>query len=266
MKIVVLIFLLLFDGVTSHAQQSVSRFPVLEAPYATIAPKLDASGNDPAWKAAATIPALGLAIGSDSRDVALPTTVQVLWDARYLYIRFRCAAQSVYTPYGGSVRDQPIYRGDAVEVFLDVRGDAKQVTEIQVSPNNELFDQQLLITTDVRCDQDGKLREDVLSRDFWAVPSWDCAGLTTKTHREGDVWIADLAIPAAPILRRLGATQWEPLTFRANLMRYTWTPDTKAGNDNGRRLIAQNWSLVRHGCPHISPQAMGYIHLLPAPK
>lgn len=51
--------------------------PVLDVPRAISKPRLDSSMNDPAWKNAAKIPAFGLSIGSDARDVALPTSAQL---------------------------------------------------------------------------------------------------------------------------------------------------------------------------------------------
>ena len=35
-----------------------------------------------------------------------------------------------------------------------------------------------------------------------------------------------------------------------------------APNGDKRPVIAMNWLPVRWGCPHISPQAMGYLELV----
>jgi len=53
------------------------------------------------------------------------------------------------------------------------------------------------------------------------------------------------------------------MTLRAHLLRYRWTKPFSTAVDPERRLIAMSWAPVLHGCPHISPGAMGVLKLVP---
>ena len=84
-------------------------------------------------------------------------------------------------------------------------------------------------------------------------------GLVSAAKITPEGWIADLRIPVATILRRTGGGYLAPGTLRANFIRYQWPLV------NGTRvMVPLNWSLVRQGCPHISPAAMGFLDLQPA--
>lgn len=222
-----------------------------------VAPRVTAEANDPAWEAATQIPSLLLALGLAPEPGDVSTRVRLCWDAAHIYVRFEADDRELYAPVRG--RDKELYRGDVVEVFLDPVGDGKQVIEVQVSPHNDVFDQVILLTADAESNTNARLKQDVLSRDFWAFPSWNCDGLRTAASFGADgSWIVDIAIPATSVLRRTGKTTFsDGLALRANFIRYDWVPE----NDT-RTLRAFNWLPVVHGCPHISPRAMGALRLV----
>ena len=209
------------------------------------------------WKNAVQISQLPLSLGSDARDKEFPTTVKLQHDGAFFWVRFD--APQIYAPFDSPARDQNLWEGDAVELFFDAAGDGKAVVEMQLSPKNQVFDQQILLSTEPKSDEFGKLRDDVLSRDFWTFASWNCNGLETATAQTPRGWMAQWKIPAAPILRRLGLQNWGGQTVRAHLMRYSHVPDETAKNAAKRRLVSQGWAKIKHGCPHISPAAMGFL-------
>ncbi|BDI30480.1 hypothetical protein CCAX7_25310 [Capsulimonas corticalis] len=231
--------------------------PTLSVPRTPTTPKLDADPADPAWKDAAAIPALGLCLGDQQKDLhPLATQVKLLWSEDALYVRFLCDDDQQYIPNHG--HDSPIWKGDAVEVFLDVKGDARQWIELEVSPSNDTFDQLATLTAEPRSDADGLLESEVSQRDWWTDLSWDLDGWRTAARIDAHGgWIVDMAIPASA-LRRLGRNKYAPLTMRANFIRYKYLP---APAGEARRLLAMDWAPVVYGCPHLSPQAMGYLQL-----
>lgn len=236
--------------------------PALMVPHAAQPPRMDATPDDPAWQRAAEIPALtpSIVLGEPAA-MPLPTRVLALWDQDFLYVRFVCEDKDVYTPF--QERDAPHFQGDVAEIFLDPVGDGRHYFEIQLSPRGGIFDQYLTLTAEPRSDQYGKLIPEVTERDFWSNPGWNCAGLRTVTkvlQRDGHdtSWIAEFALPAAALLKRLGKKQFEPQTLRANFLRYDWQP--RPGMKD-RELVALNWSTVVRGCPHISPARMGFVKL-----
>ena len=238
-------------------------WPQVLVPRTAAPPGMKAAPDETAWNRAALIPRLTLSRGADAKGLSpLPTSVRLLWDAHYLYLRFRCADAEIYTPIKG--RDAELYKGDVVEVFLDPVGDARWYIELEVSPRGDIFDQMFSVTAQPRFNAHGRLVDDVLARDWWPNLSWTLDGLRVATRvipAQGQTkeWIADIAIPAAPLLRRLGKSQFEPMDLRAHFLRYDWTAPLSTTHQ--RRLVAMNWATVDYGCPHISPAAMGFVTL-----
>jgi len=237
--------------------------PAVSAPFAEIEPLVTASPDDPAWGGAAVIPALTLSLGDGAKGLSpLPTSVKLLWDKQYLYIRFICSATRIISPY--TKHDDPLYKGDVAEVFLDAKGDARQWIEVEVSPKNVVYDGMTTLTAAPESDVNLILDGDIISRDYWANPSWNLDKLRTaasiqKTDGRVTGWIVDLALPAGPTLQRLGMSQFGPMKMKINFLRYEYEPagDPKSPNT----LYAMNWAPVMYGCPHISPQAMGTVEL-----
>lgn len=236
--------------------------PKVMVPKAATAPLMQAAvPMEKIWESAVLIPSLKASVRHERTidPVPLPTQIRLLWDATNLYVRFDAEDTSTYLPY--AKHDDPLYRGDVAEVFLDVVGDAQQWFELQVAANNATFDQNLLLTGIAKSNADGLLDGNLLDKNFWLDLSYEMAGLKTAASLRADGWTVELAIPAASAARRLGVKQWQAgQKLRANLLRYDWgQPDA----NGARPLQAMNWARVLDGCPHISPQAMGFWELAP---
>lgn len=254
--------LLVWAGGMAQADNTAPR-PLLIVPPARQTPKLTADPSDRAWDAAAAVPSLAVSLGDGGKGLSpLPTQVKLLWDQNYLYMRFVCAAPGVYVPVRG--HDAALYEGDVVEVFLDAKGDGRQWIELEVSPENATFDQMAILTAAPVSTPDLTLPGSVLDRDWWTDLSWSLEGWRTaatvqKSGGRVTGWTVDMALPAKPVLHRLGRDRYAPMTLRANFLRYAYV--SSADPKNPRRLLAMNWSPVTYGCPHISPLAMGLLTL-----
>lgn len=237
-----LLLLIMACPLTARAQN----WPQVLVPRTAAPPQMKAAPDEAIWDRAALIPHLTMSRGTDATGLQpLPTSVRLLWDAQYLYLRFRCTDTEIYTPITG--RDAELYKGDVVEVFLDPVGDARWYIELQVNPRGDIFDQMFSITTQPRSNAQGRLLDEVLARDWWPNLSWTLDGLRVATQvlpsqNQPKEWIADIAIPAAPLLRRLGKSQFEPMDLRAHFMRYDWAPPLS--ETQKRRLVAMNWATV----------------------
>ena len=225
-------------------------------------PEMTADAGDPAWDGATVIRGLGLALHSPAWDQQPPTTVALLWDRDYLYVRFTSTTSAEpVSPYG-TQHDAKHYMGDVVEIFLDPVGDGRQYFEIQQSPAGGILDQNTTLTAAANSDSEGRLLPQVLAKDYWPNLSYDMPGLRNASHyeRHGDawVWIADFALPAKAVLKRVGESNFSPRTLRLNLVRYAHLAHP---SDPNHAMIAMNWSPVKWGCPHQSPAAMRTIRL-----
>jgi len=109
--------------------------PEYRAKRAAKAPVLDGVLDDAAWAQAAVVQLVG---SFDGRRPSLKTTARLAYDDANLYVAFDCEDPDVW----GSLqkRDDPIYNEEVVEIFLDTNADGRTYNELQVSPNNVLFD------------------------------------------------------------------------------------------------------------------------------
>ena len=241
--------------------------PRIDVPHAAAVavPALTADPADPAWGAAARIAELAPSLGQPGPlPSPLPATeVRLLWSDDCLYVRFLCRDAEIYTPVHG--HDAPLFSGDAVEVFLDPVGDARQWIELQFDADNDTFERLFLCTGEPKAEPSGRMAADVIRRDVWEFPAWDLPGLRSAAARWKENgaevgWIVDVALPAPGLLKRLGKAKFEPMTLRADFLRYEY-PLPPAGGE--RKLLSLNWSPVLFGGPHRSPAAYGYVTLSP---
>lgn len=238
--------------------------PTLHVPHAATPPVIDGVLDDAAWVSAGVIPSLLPAQGVQ-RPAGMdrvPTEIRLLWDEQAVYISFRCTDDEIYAS-GTIEHDGNVYMDDVCEVFLDPKGDGRQWIEIQVNPLNQTLDLISLCVGDATCQPNERL---VSTTDLFAIRGWEATGLRTASGRLRDGgkevgWTVELAIPAAALTKRLGTTALAAGTMRGNLMRYDHQP--KPGKAE-RNLLHMNWAPVAHGCPHISPGAMGTLVLDPA--
>lgn len=269
---IALVMAILLGSMTVYAEEAESK-PVLEVPKATEAPVIDGALNDPIWKSAAVIDGLKPARGAKTEDSisGIPTTIRVLWDKDYLYVSFQCTDNDIYVS-GTMKRDENLYTEDVCEVFIDGKGDGRQYIETQVSPLNQTLDLMMLSTDEVDLNDAGMLKGPMIKRDWWSLREWDCKELRHAAGRiieNGKVtgWTVEMAIPAGPVVRRLGLKQYKPMDLRANFLRYDWQPKEVAEDEEKKRdLLHMNWSPVNGGCPHISPGGMGTLRLMPEPE
>jgi len=239
--------------------------PVLHVPRAATSPVIDGELDDAAWHQAARIENPGSALGvPHARVDHIPTTIMVTWDTNWLYVAFACTDDQIdFDP--AAAHDSDLYLHDACEVFLDPVGDGRQYVEIQVSPAGQTLDMVHLMTAPPEYTAKGRLTPAFASRERWSFREWEATGLRVSSGRikqKGVVvgWTVELAIPAAPILKRRGLTAFPPGELRANFARYDWqvsAPDAK------RTLLPVYWSPVEYGCPHISAARMGRLILDP---
>jgi hypothetical protein len=106
---------------------------------------IDGRLDEPAWKAAeSTGPFVDVRTGQ--QNPALPTqgSVKLLWDDKFLYVGFEVSDKKVHGGWPAGARDAHLWEKDTVEMMLDPDGDGdnKDYYEIQVNPQNLVFDTQ----------------------------------------------------------------------------------------------------------------------------
>ncbi|WP_437278273.1 carbohydrate-binding family 9-like protein [Sorangium sp. So ce375] len=113
------------------------------APGAVIA--VDGRLDEPAWQAAATTGPF-VNVGTGREDPSLPTQgeARLLWDDGFLYVGFDVGDRTITGGFPEGARDPHLWERDTVEVMIDPDGDGdnKDYYEIQISPQNLVFDSQ----------------------------------------------------------------------------------------------------------------------------
>lgn len=148
--------------------------------------RIDGRLDEADWKRAA--PARDFRLSHGKGSPRWKTRVKALWDDRNLYVAFECDDPDIFSPY--KHRDEPIYNGEVVEVFLATGDDVRRYFEFEVSPANVLFD-----ATVVNRRPEGKMTVDMA----WNAPGLRSAVRVNGTlNRRGDRdrrWTVELAIP-----------------------------------------------------------------------
>ncbi len=133
------------DAISAQAGENRMLGPVLESPTLAVPeyrakrsarpPVIDGLLDDEVWKQATPVE---LVRSLDGGKASLKTVVRLAYDDQNLYVSFDCEDPDVW----GTLlrRDDPIYNEEAVEVFIDADADGKTYNEIEVSPNNTVFD------------------------------------------------------------------------------------------------------------------------------
>jgi hypothetical protein len=141
---------------------------------------IDGVASEPAWTAAAASPELATAEGG--AEPPGKAIARLTWDDRFLYAFVTITDSDVWSEYKN--HDDPMWKQDCVELFIDADGNRRGYIELQVNPNNATFDSWFQATRDQ------------------PDPSWDAGMETAVTLRgttaRGDSdqgWDVEIAIP-----------------------------------------------------------------------
>jgi hypothetical protein len=108
----------------------------VHVPRAASAITVDGVASEPAWAAAAASPELVTAEGS--ADPVGKAIARLTWDDQFLYAFITVTDSDVWTEYKN--HDDPLWKQDCVELFIDADGNRRGYVELQVNPNNATFD------------------------------------------------------------------------------------------------------------------------------
>jgi hypothetical protein len=150
---------------------------------------IDGVASDPGWASAVTSPELVTAEGSP--EPAGKAIARMTWDDDYLYVFVQVTDTDVFSPY--KQKDDPLWKADCVELFIDADGNKRGYVELQVNPNNATFDSWFAGTRAQPGDE-----------------AWDSGMITAvnmrgTADRGGDAdqgWDVEIAIPLAAVKGR----------------------------------------------------------------
>ncbi len=97
---------------------------------------IDGKGDDPGWRGALASGEFPVAEGSP--DPSGKTVGRMTWDDQNLYLFLSADDNDVASQYANP--DDPLWKEDTFEVFIDADGNRRGYVELQVNPNNAHFD------------------------------------------------------------------------------------------------------------------------------
>jgi len=146
---------------------------------------IDGSGNDLGWAGAAQTE---LTTAEGSGEPVGKALAKLTWDDQFLYVFVTVTDNDITTIY--KQQDDPLWKGDCVELFIDADGNKRGYVELQVNPNNVTFDSWFAATRSAPGDE-----------------AWD-SGMVTGVKLRGTAepggdsdqgWDAEIAIPWAAV-------------------------------------------------------------------
>jgi len=196
---------------------------------------IDGMGMDQGWATATTSPEFQTAEGCP--EPVGKATAKLTWDDDNLYVFVQVTDSDVFSEY--KKHDDPLWKQDAVELFIDADGNRRGYVELQVNPNNATFDSWFATTRAQPGDE-----------------KWDSAMVTQVKVRgtadqAGDTdtgWDVEIAIPWATVKGRDDAMQINTPPhvgdrWRLNVVRV----DTKTGSKD---VSASSWNRITCGDFH----------------
>ncbi|HYP78384.1 MAG TPA: carbohydrate-binding family 9-like protein [Polyangiaceae bacterium] len=140
--------------------QKNTRVPVMRVeklePATTI--KLDGKLDEPAWKTAASTGALvDVRTGEPNHAFPVNGEVKVLWSDTGMYVGFSVAETDLVGGFKKGEPDPHLWTKDTVEIMVDPdgEGDNKDYYEIQINPQNLVFDSQFDAYNEPKVEPDG---------------------------------------------------------------------------------------------------------------
>jgi hypothetical protein len=106
---------------------------------------IDGKLDEPAWASAnSTGPFVEVGSGRESPTAPTLGEAKLLWDDRFLYVAFEISDKRVHGGWPKDAKDPHLWEKDTVEIMLDPDGDGdnKDYYEIQINPQNLVFDTQ----------------------------------------------------------------------------------------------------------------------------
>ncbi len=232
--------------------------PRAKATFTTHAPTVDGIWNEREWDETKSIifPNHGDPSSIKNRSLC---EVRFLWTKAGVYFVFR--ATELTPVYGEFKPGEPIYQGDAFELFIDQVGDQRQYYEIQMDPAAQVFIKNYVLSAPPRLTSELRLSQEFVESDFWRydLPTPEGFRIASQLDSKTHVWTLEAFLPNAFINRRGGSGPMKPCTWRMNLVRHDWD---LSKNDPKRQVKFMYWAPVLDGHPHLSPRAMGWLEFV----
>lgn len=223
---VILIFSIVISVHCSVVTEYMSRDGEIEVKWVDSLIKIDGQLNEPFWKNSESIFLRDNKTGKDVTDSLGNTIVMTGYDSNNIYFAFICYDTDIWSTF--TERDQRLWQEEVVEIFISWQKDRTSYLEIDVSPNNVLFDSYII----------GHRGEKGISGHAYNLPDIKTAVLIDGTLNVRDdrdnKWVVEIAIPFSGLIANYDLARIKELPWHVNFYRidrnnnerytYSWQP------------------------------------------
>lgn len=172
--------------------------------------KIDGRLSEEIWQKAEQV-VLKNNTGAEVQDSTLMTWVKTCYNDEYLYISFVCNDPDIWGDF--TDRDQHLWTEEAIEVFIDTDDEMNTYVEIEVSPNNVLFDAFIV---------------DPFNIDIPNVQKYNLKGFKSAVTIDGTLdnrmdadkkWTVEMAIPLKELITKHDSFVPEKIEWKINFYR-----------------------------------------------
>lgn len=207
----------------------------IHVPFARGPIAVDGVANDPGWNGAVVSPEFPS--GEGSPEPIGKAVARVTWDEQNLYAFLTVTDSDVFSEYKN--HDDPLWKADCVEMFIDADGNKRGYVELQVNPNNATFDSWFAQGRAAKGDES------------WTSGMTTAVTMRGTADKSGDTdqgWDVEIAIPWAAVKGRdeaMGVTIPPRVgdRWKLNLVRV----DKKSGDQNPS---VSSWNRITYGDFH----------------
>ncbi|MBA3457255.1 MAG: hypothetical protein H0T42_29505 [Deltaproteobacteria bacterium] len=153
----------------------------VHVPYAQGPIAIDGVPSDQGWAGIGSSPEWVTAEGSP--EPVGKASGKLTWDDQHLYVYVTVTDSDVFSEFQN--QDDPLWKQDCVELFIDADGNRRGYVELQVSPNNVTFDSWFPGGRAAKGDEE-----------------WDSGMITAVKLNPGQGWDVEIAIPWAAVKGR----------------------------------------------------------------
>jgi hypothetical protein len=225
---------------------------------------IDGKLDEAAWKNAQLLPLVDVAKGEAPKDSPVNGTARLLWNDTNFYVGFDVQEANIVGGFPKNAKEPHLWTKDTVEVMVDPDGDGDNddYYEIQINPQNLVFDTQYDHYNEPKTEPDGPFGHEDWSAKLKSAVTVD--GTVDKPEDTDKGYVVEAAIPwksfnkAKKTPPALGDTwrlnfyamkdnagvAWSPILGQGNFhkasrfgrVRFTakgWTPPPEVAEDGG---------------------------------
>jgi hypothetical protein len=120
--------------------------------------KIDGKLDEPAWEQASVLgPFVDVATGQPNKSFPVNGKARLLWNDQNLYVAYEVEDKDIVGGFPKTAKDPHLWTKDTVELMIDPDGDGdnEDYYEIQIGPQNLVFDSQFDKYNEPKTDPDG---------------------------------------------------------------------------------------------------------------